>query len=29
AVRGLVLSDGKVAGEESAMIQQIAELLKG
>ncbi len=29
AVRGVVLSDGKVAEEESAMIQQILELLKG
>ncbi len=28
AVRGLVLSDGKIAEEESAMIQQISELLK-
>ncbi len=28
AVRGLVLSDGKVAGEESEMLKQIAELLK-
>ena len=29
AVRGLVLSDGKVAGAESEMIKQIAEMLKG
>lgn len=29
AVRGLVLSDGKVAESESAMIKQIAEMLKG
>ena len=29
AVRGLVLSDGKVASEESEMIQQIAQMLKG
>lgn len=28
AVRGLVLSDGKVAQEESEMIQQIIEMLK-
>ena len=29
AVRGLVLSDGKVAAEESEMIKQIQEMLKG
>ncbi len=28
AARGLALSDGKVAGEESEMLKQIAELLK-
>ncbi len=29
AARGLVLSDGKVAAEESDMLKQIAEMLKG
>ena len=29
AVRGLVLSDGKVAAQESEMIKQIEEMLKG
>ncbi len=29
AVRGLVLSDGKLADEESVMIHQLAEMLKG
>ena len=29
AARGLVLSDGKVAEEESAMVQQLIEMLKG